>query len=345
MMETSTFLNPATHMAASNECYLLPFQDATTTESLAALVAIMTFIRYSRVFLLEPMLRNIGHLAGEYTHGPKWPAQNQQKLDNFSDFSFRFLYRCVVTALGLIEFWQSPEWWLDTRQLWEGYPNHFVSNTVQLLYLLQLAYHIEDLGTVLIQGSSNRKDFKAMLLHHCVTALLLFGSSFYHATRIGCIVSTLHAITDVPKDFAKSAKQLEWKRASHVAFAVFVLSWIVCRMILYPFVYVRSTYTESSALHDGGMSVQSLNCFIALLSILCLLNLFWFGMMVKLVCDLLANGDAEDPSVKANKEEESAWVVTKNEDDDDDASDISDGTSTTYNESDTHDGDNSLDDQ
>ena len=145
---------------------------------------------------------------------------------------------------------------------------------------------------------------------------------------------------------------LEWKRASHVAFAVFVLSWIVFRMILYPFVYVRSTYTESSALHDGGMSVQALNCFIALLSILCLLNLFWFGMMVKLVYALLANGDAEDPTVEADKEEEPAWVeeepawvVTKNDDDDDDASGISDNTSTTYIDSDTHDEDTSLDDQ
>lgn len=275
----------------------LPFESATTPTSLAALVVLIGLIHLLRSHVFRPVLRRIGARLGSWTHGREWTLQNEESIENFSNFGFRLLFRLVVTGLGVWEFWRSPEWWYDTTLLWEGYPHHFVSNTVQIIYLLQLAYHLEDLGAVLIEGNHNRKDFGAMLIHHVVTALLLFGSTHLKVTRIGTIVSTLHAVTDVPKDLAKVAKTLEWDLASKLGFGTLVLTWIVARLYLYPMVYVKSAFLESGPLLEGGMSADTLRAFHVLLSVLIGLNVMWFHMMVKLVHKLIKGGKAEDPTL------------------------------------------------
>lgn len=276
---------------------LLPFEDATTPNSLVALATLICVIHVTRARVFQPILRQLGARLATFSNGSKWAERNKESINNFGDFSFRLLFRLIVTGLGLMEFWQSSEWWYETPLLWEGYPHHSVSNTVQILYLLQLAYHLEDLGVVLIEGTSNRKDFKAMMVHHIVTALLLFGSTSLRTTRIGTIVSTLHAITDVPKDFAKVSKTLEWDLASKLGFATLVLTWIGARLYLYPMVYLRSVFLETTPLLDGGMGLGTLRGFQFLLSVLIVLNIMWFHMMIKIIRKLATSGKADDPQL------------------------------------------------
>ena len=258
------------------------------------------------------MLQRIGTQLATYCNGAAWAKRNEESISNFSNFSFRLLYRMLVMGLGLVEFWQSPDWWYNTPLLWQGYPHHAVSNTVQVLYLLQLAYHLEDLGVVLFEGNKNRKDFAEMLIHHCVTTLLLVGSTRLHTTRIGTIVSTLHAVTDVPKDFAKVCKTLELDLPSKLFFVAFLLSWIVARTYLYPCVYVRSVFVETLPLLEGGMSLGTLRCFQALLSILVLLNTWWFHMIMKIVIKIVKGEKTEDPQlIKKEQVAEAAEQATE----------------------------------
>ena len=302
---------------------LLPFQDATTSTSMVALGVLMLLIRYSRSLVFEPALARLGVRLGEYTHGSAWVAQHTEQMENFRSFSFRLLYRCVVCGLGLYEFYQNPEYWYDTQQLWVGYPHHICSNTVQIVYLLQLAYHLEDLGSVMMEGNyRKRADFTAMVVHHIVTALLLYGSSRLGTQRIGVIVSTLHAVTDVPKDFTQVAKQLEWKWCKRAGFVTLLVTWIVARVVLYPCKYVRSVFTEareSLVYTEGGMSNMSLNIFITLLSTLVLLNGMWCHMLVKLVIRVLREGDSstDDPMLKKDASTKPKSTSTLGGDDDD----------------------------
>eukprot|EP00797_Seminavis_robusta_P001421 Sro1089_g240070.2 (199) ;mRNA; r:15583-16179 len=192
-------------LESSSSCHnnLLPFQDVTQPHYKVALVLTIVLVRLSRSYVLLPLLKQLGTRLGRAAHGQKWVEQNQDSIQHFSDFSFRFLFRCVVTGLGLYEYWQSPDYWHTTSLIWEGYPHHVASNTVQILYLLQLAYHVEDLAGVLIEGKSTRKDYVEMIIHHIVTAILLYGSTLYSLSRIGVIVSTMHMITDVPRTWQR----------------------------------------------------------------------------------------------------------------------------------------------
>jgi very-long-chain ceramide synthase len=263
----------------------------------------MVLIRFCRSNMLRPLLKELGLRLGKAKHGSKWIIENNQRIDNFSDFSYRFLFRCVMTGLGMYEYWHSPDYWHQTRLLWDDYPNHVASNAVQILYLLQLAYHFEDLVSVLIEGKSTRKDYAEMIIHHVVTVLLLYGSALQNLTRIGVIVSTMHMITDVPKDFAKVAKTMEFKTIAHASLGIFVITWFVFRLYLYSCVYVYSAFAESDTLLENGMTPFSRYCFYALLSALIGLNVMWTFMIFKLVVKLVRKGEAEDPQLRKSMEE------------------------------------------
>ena len=109
---------------------------------------------------------------------------------------------------------------------------------------------------------------------------------------------------------AKTAKALEWDLASKIGFGCLVLTWIVARLYLYPFVYVRSAFLESAPLLEGGMTAATLSGFHALLSVLIILNLMWFHMMLRLIWKLVKGGKAEDPTlVKKAEATKAPWVV------------------------------------
>ena len=308
---------------------LLPFQDVTTSTSLITLCTIMVLMRYLRSQVLQPALGVVGKRLGEYTHGPGWVNEHQEQMENFKSFSFRLGYRCIVCGLGLIEFYRNPEYWYDTQQLWEGHETHVINNGIQILYILQLAYHLEDLGSVMFEGNARKRaDFGSMIVHHIATALLLVGSSMAGLHRIGVVVSTLHAITDVPKDFTQVAKQLDWKLCKNTGFVVLLITWVAARVILYPFKYVRSVVFEARQfiVHEGGISETALTIFIAMLSVLVILNGMWCHMLVKLVIRVLSEGDkvadpmlTQDASTAGkNSEAPIKEKVLDDEEDDDD---------------------------
>ena len=301
--------------SSPDEPLQLPFQDATTYTSMVALGALMLLIRYSRSRVIEPALARLGRRLGERTHGAQWVKEHQEQMENFTSFSFRLLYRCVVCGLGLYEFYQNPSYWYDTKQLWIDYPNHVVTNTVQIVYLLQLAYHLEDLGGVVLEGNSRkRSDFGAMIVHHMATVSLLYGSSMTGLQRVGVVISTLHAITDVPKDFTQLAKQLEWKWVKRAGFVSLLTSWVVARVILFPFKYVPSVAFEARehvVIPDGGLSDRGLDFFIAMLCVLVILNGMWCHMLVKLVIRVLSEGDTVTADPMLTKDASTVGKDTK----------------------------------
>eukprot|EP00529_Nitzschia_sp_RCC80_P020562 CAMPEP_0113492620 /NCGR_PEP_ID=MMETSP0014_2-20120614/28174_1 /TAXON_ID=2857 /ORGANISM="Nitzschia sp." /LENGTH=400 /DNA_ID=CAMNT_0000386465 /DNA_START=18 /DNA_END=1216 /DNA_ORIENTATION=+ /assembly_acc=CAM_ASM_000159 len=73
-------------------------------------------------------------------------------------------------------------------------------------------------STIRIQSPINvkwsdtaRGDFREMFIHHVVTNLLIFGSSFIRMTRVGSMVFIVHDLSDVPVDLSKLANFLKWK--------------------------------------------------------------------------------------------------------------------------------------
>jgi len=281
----------------------LPFQDVISLQSIAAIGAIMYTVRRSKV-LLKPSLDTLG----------TWSGVPKHTLGNFSVYVVRFTHRCMVALLGIAAIIQHPDFWLDTTLMWTNYPNHPVTDFIQCMYLLQMAYYVDDLLTIVQDAVTKEKKVMDLVMnlvhhsttaHHVITIMLLVGSSKYNFTRVGSMVSTLHVMSDIPKDMAKIASKLGWKQASQVSFVLMLVTWFLTRLYWYPKLCLNSVLYESFPVYDAASTQTELaqiefvkKLLTYLLVTIQVLNFLWFLFLLKMLFEIILKGGIKDPTAK-----------------------------------------------
>jgi hypothetical protein len=291
----------------------------TTRDAMLVLFLLVLCIRAIKSVLL-PFFSSLGRRAGRATHGAEWEAHNEIRIVKFGEYVFRLLFHFGISAAGIVAFWNAP-WWKPggTPVLWKGLPFHPVSVQMTWYYLVQSAYNLDALYSLLelslsfqwkflaeqkfpfAWSKTVRGDFREMCIHHVVTNLLVIGSSHFRLTRIGSMVFLVHDISDVPVDLSKLANFLKWKRATTICFAIMCLSWFVLRLGIFPFVIYKSVLYESYLILEDGRVDPLLyllyrHFFYYLVGQIILLHVCWFGMFLKMGYLLIKKGEAHDLS-------------------------------------------------
>ncbi|KAL9327307.1 hypothetical protein ACSQ67_007952 [Phaseolus vulgaris] len=99
----------------------------------------------------------------------------------------------------------------------------------------------------LIFWETRRSDFGVSMSHHVATVILIVLSYIFRFARVGSVVLALHDASDVFLEIGKMSKYSGAETVASFAFILFVLSWIILRLIYYPFWILWSTRTCSSA--------------------------------------------------------------------------------------------------
>jgi TLC domain len=145
-----------------------------------------------------------------------------------------------------------------------------------------------------------RGDFNEMMVHHIVTNLLVFGSSFCRLHRPGSMVFMLHDVSDVPVDLSKLANFLKYKYTTLCCFLTMVACWAVTRLYILPFVLFRSVLTQSYAVLEQGLPpvfvAFYLPLFETLMCLLILLHATWFVMFLRIFATFLRKNECHDYS-------------------------------------------------
>lgn len=213
-----------------------------------------------------------------------------------------------------------------TKSLYINFPFHPIQPGMVWYYLVQFAYNAEVMISLLeisfrmkfrsIYNSdknqwqlpirvdwseSCRGDFREMFVHHIFTNLLIIGSSFYRLHYIGSMVFMIHDISDIPVDLSKLANFLKLKTATTICFVCMCITWLLMRLIILPFIVLRSIIYESWLVcADGHVPPMYYNMFqpvfVVLLGFLILLHFFWFTMFIRMGYLLLRKGEAHDLS-------------------------------------------------
>ena len=244
--------------------------------------------------------------------GPR--CASSVKRDKFAQSAQEFVQYSAFFVLGgrLLATepwaWPSASWWSgnsigrhDSGAL-----------SVAAFYLLYLSRYISNLVFVVFIDA-RRKDFWEMVIHHAVTALLVglsFEGSFW---RVGLVIMVLLDIGDPPLHFAKMAKYLHEARGAGVflaianqTFNVFGVAFFVTRIVMYGYVN-WSCWTEgyAEAVKDGkphGIASTITVCNV-MVSILYVLQWFWFSLLIKAVVRMSQTGNVEDN--RSDSEDES----------------------------------------
>ena len=293
--------------------------------------------------IVIPAFCDFGRRMGQSTHGVEWEKENQERITKFGEYVFRLLYHSSVAIFGLWYFWDKP-WWdpANGKQIviFEGYPHHEVETGMIWYYLVQSAYNVDAMISLIelsfaikVQypicpkrkewrnpvsigwSPTCRGDFREMAIHHVVTNMLILGSSYCRFTRIGSMLLLLHDISDVPVDLSKLANFMKWKITTIICFISILVLWLITRLGILPFVIWKTIHFDSKILYmEGPLDRRHFDIycrgFEILVSCLIALHFFWFTILIRIGYRLVTNGERHDLTEHKNGEDQGADVVS-----------------------------------
>ncbi|KAL0224781.1 hypothetical protein RCL1_002693 [Eukaryota sp. TZLM3-RCL] len=157
------------------------------------------------------------------------------QVHKFTENGFYACFYVLLTTLELVLlggnrwFWH----WVESVEGMNHYEYHY---HVKILYIIQMGFYLQAFILLFSETSRSRNDFKMMIFHHTATSVLLL-SSFYlsRAANYGCLVLFLHDISDIPLFASKALNYYGRNDLAVKGFSVFVVMFVVCRLILFPF--------------------------------------------------------------------------------------------------------------
>ena len=175
---------------------------------------------------------------------------------------------------------------------WDGWPEQECGAATKNLYAAELGFYLASIG-MLIFWDKRKKDHNVMLAHHVVTSLLLVHSWALHFLRVGLVILLLHDASDVLMESAKLFNYAGHAVGANTFFALFALSWIALRLLLFPFVVVRSTLFDTMRMfrappfelhivEPGPVLFVHHGTYNVALLALCVMHVYWFGLIAQM---------------------------------------------------------------
>ena len=253
-------------------------------------VAFFVLNWFVRACVVEPLARRLmGFKKGESRGG-------RAKVQKFAQSALEMVFYGTFTIIGALLVPQQPWFWPST-EWWRGTPTKTLATSAALrcYYLAYGARYVAAMANVLMEHK--RKDFWEMQLHHVATILVIVSSYTTGWTRVGAVIMLVLDPADVPLHAAKCAKYVgdargnkRYQLAADVLFGIFMLTFFVMRLVMYPYVVwsagfeARKFFTPNAAYYF---------C-VALLCVLLFLQVYWFGLIVKVAHRVVVAGAAED---------------------------------------------------
>jgi len=203
----------------------------------------------------------------------------------YSESTWKLFFYFTSTMWGLYILWVYDfEWVTNTRSLWVNIVPETVGNSttpdfIVVYYLFELAFYVHSMYAHIVI-ETRRSDFWEMLAHHFITFLLIGFSYTTYCYRVGIVILVLHDTSDVIFESGKILSYLEREFSGDVVFCLWVASWFLLRLYLFPFHVIRSCWFESfEAL--GQFPFHQL--FSLMLSGLVVLHVFWTFMIFNFI--------------------------------------------------------------
>ncbi|GJN34135.1 hypothetical protein PR202_gb22777 [Eleusine coracana subsp. coracana] len=160
----------------------------------------------------------------------------------------------------------------------------------------------------LLFWETRRSDFGVSMSHHVATVVLIVLSYIFRFARVGSVVLALHDGSDIFLEIGKMSKYSGCEWLAVVAFLLFVLSWIVLRLIIFPFWILRSTSYEVLLTLDkekhqfyGPIYYYVFN---SLLFSLLVLHIYWWILIYRMLVKQIQSKGRVGDDVRSDSEGE-----------------------------------------
>ncbi|KAJ8763870.1 hypothetical protein K2173_003652 [Erythroxylum novogranatense] len=237
--------------------------------------------------------------------------ERRKKIRKFKESAWKCIYFLSGEILALCVTYHEP-WFSNTQNFWVGpgnqvWPDLKMKLKLKGLYMYAAGFYTYSIFA-LIFWETRRSDFGVSMGHHVATVILIILSYIFRFGRIGSVVLALHDASDILLEVGKMSKYSGAEGLASFAFILFVLSWILLRLIYYPFWILWSTSYEvvltlDKDKHpvDGPIYYYTFN---TLLYCLLVLHIYWWILIYRmLVKQIQARGQLSD-DVRSDSEGE-----------------------------------------
>ncbi|XP_077213251.1 LAG1 homologue 2 [Tasmannia lanceolata] len=228
----------------------------------------------------------------------------QAKIVKCSESMWKLTYYATVQSCILAITYHEP-WFSDINEYFKGWPTQELKVSLKLYYMSQCGFYIYSI-VALLTWETRRKDFSIMMSHHIVTVILIWYSYITSFFRIGSIILALHDASDVFMEAAKIFKYSEKELGASICFGFFAVSWLLLRLIFFPFWVIRATsYNLIKCLNLSESYPTSLYyIFNTMLLTLLVFHVYWWILICSMVLRQLRNGGQVGEDIRSDSEDE-----------------------------------------
>nr|XP_023913432.1 LAG1 longevity assurance homolog 2 isoform X1 [Quercus suber]POF09371.1 lag1 longevity assurance like 2 [Quercus suber] len=228
----------------------------------------------------------------------------QSKIVKCSESMWKLAYYATVEAC-VLKITHSKPWFRDTKEYFRGWPNQEFPLPLKLYYMCQCGFYTYSIAA-LLTWETRRKDFSVMMSHHVITVALIGYSYITRFFRIGSIILALHDASDVFMEAAKVFKYSEKELGASVFFGFFAISWLILRLIFFPFWVINATSYDLIKFLNLSKAYHTLlyYAFNTMLLMLLVFHIYWWVLICAMVWRQLKNRGKVGEDIRSDSEDD-----------------------------------------
>ncbi|VAI17656.1 unnamed protein product [Triticum turgidum subsp. durum] len=216
--------------------------------------------------------------------------ERRKKINKFKESAWKFVYYLSAELFSLSVTY-NESWFTNTRYFWVGpgeqlWPDQKMKLKLKAVYMYAAGFYVYSIFDLLL-WETRRKDFGVMMSHHVATIVLIVVSYICRLSRPGSVILPLHDASDIFLEIGKMAKYSSCEWLAVVAFLLFVASWILLRLIVFPFWILRSTSYEIAMIVDNEnrkiYRTSYYYLFNTLLFSLLVFHIYWWVLIYRML--------------------------------------------------------------
>ncbi|XP_071694140.1 ceramide synthase 1 LOH3-like [Rutidosis leptorrhynchoides] len=232
-----------------------------------------------------------------------------KRVRKFKESAWKCVYFLSSEMIALDVTYNEP-WFTKTTNFWIGpddqrWPDQKYKLKLKALYMYTGGFYIYSIFA-LIYWETKRADFGVSMAHHFASVILIALSYICRFARVGSIVLALHDATDVFLEIGKMSKYSGAEKLASYSFNMFVLSWVVFRLICYPFWILWSTSYEVLQILDKEKQTTEgpvyYYVFNTLLFCLLVMHIYWWVLMYRMLVKQIQNRGKLSDDVRSDSE-------------------------------------------
>ena len=221
----------------------------------------------------------------------------EQKIEKCNKGIFKVIYFSLTFYIGFFHVLEktsfSPQimWGSGDHLLTFGnYPYTPMPAMVKFYYMLWISYYLEDGAVHIFQ--TPKYDFWEMVLHHVITAFLLFTSYMNGLWIVGAHVLPVMDFEDIWVGLIRTFMDFWSSFKTVMIYLVILTSWVYFRFIVFTYVILISFSARNRVAIDNNFTLWMANT--VLLWVLQGLNVYWFFLLWNMGAKFISKKEVVD---------------------------------------------------